>query len=315
MDAEHPDSANREPLLVVRLSALGDVIHTIPAVVGLRKHFQIAWVVETPYAELVNIVAGVRAVPVSLKRLSLPGILAARDAIRGHRIAVDFQGLIKSALVARLSGARTRYGFHQDFIREKPAGWLMNAHARIDPRSHVVEWNLELARVLARASGVEIAAGAPDHREKFARFADGGFDARGCVVLLPGAGRPEKLWPIGRFREVVGAIGDRAFTVWGPGEEQRARAIGCRMAPQTSLRQLAGILREAALVVGSDTGPLHLAAALGTRVVGLYGPTNPARNGPYGQLERCVSSFGASNTMDAIRSSDVLAAVDRALVA
>src|SRR6185436_16108454 len=98
-------------LLVVRLSALGDVIHTIPAVVALRDHFDIDWIVEKPYAELVEIVAGVKAKPVSLKKWSLARTLEARRAARGHDIAIDFQGLIKSALVAFGSGARERYGF------------------------------------------------------------------------------------------------------------------------------------------------------------------------------------------------------------
>src|SRR5256714_15100170 len=111
--------------LVVRLSALGDVIHTIPAVVALRERFDVAWVVETPYRELVEIVAGVRAIPVSLKRWSLRNIREARRAVRGFDTAIDFQGLMKSALLACASGAKERVGFAGQFVREKPAAWLM----------------------------------------------------------------------------------------------------------------------------------------------------------------------------------------------
>src|SRR6187200_2335459 len=105
----------RSSLLVVRLSALGDVVHTIPAVAALKDHFEIDWIVEKPYAELVNIVAGVRAMPVSLKKWSASRMLEARRAARGHDVAIDFQGLIKSALVAFASGAAERYGFSPEF--------------------------------------------------------------------------------------------------------------------------------------------------------------------------------------------------------
>src|SRR5262245_54366461 len=134
-------------LLVIRLSALGDVIHTIPAVVALRERFDVAWAVEAPYRELVEIVAGVRAIPVSLKRWSLRNIREARRAVSGFDVAIDFQGLMKSALLARASGAKDRIGFAKEFIREKPAAWLMNHRRHIDPGRHVVEWNTQLAGV------------------------------------------------------------------------------------------------------------------------------------------------------------------------
>ena len=118
-------------VLVIRLSALGDIIHTIPAVVALRERYEVAWVVESPYRELVEIVAGVRAIPVALKRWSARNILDARRAVRGFDMAIDFQGLVKSALLARASGARERIGFAPQFVREKPAAWLMNRRQKI----------------------------------------------------------------------------------------------------------------------------------------------------------------------------------------
>src|SRR5258707_12558346 len=126
-------------VLVVRLSALGDVIHTIPAVVALRERHEVAWAVEAPYRELVEVVAGVRAIPVSLKRWSMRNIREARNAVRGFDVAVDFQGLIKSALLARASGARERIGFAGEFIREKPAAWLINRKLTVDPSPHGAE--------------------------------------------------------------------------------------------------------------------------------------------------------------------------------
>lgn len=288
---------HRPSLLVVRLSALGDVIHTIPAVVALKDHFDIDWIVERPYAELVEIVAGVKAKPVSLKKWSLTRTLEARRAARGHDIAIDFQGLMKSALVAWGSGARERYGFAPAYIREKPAAWFVNRRVEIDPAKHVVEWNLQLAQALKPGlamPGVD-----------FSSFASGA-GGRGRVVLVPGAGKPEKQWPVERFRELAKRIGPKALAVWGPSEKNLAEEIGCEVAPPTNLRELAAVMRDAEVVIGGDTGPVHLAAALGTKVIGLYGPTNPARNGPYGQIENCISTFATTKSMAGIEVDDVM---------
>jgi len=278
----HPSS-----LLVVRLSAFGDVIHTIPAVVALRDSFAIDWVVRGAYRELVEIVARVRAVEPSLGNL------------RGHDIAIDFQGLMKSAVLARLSGAKNRYGFAYDFVREKPAAWLMNHRVRIDPTAHVIEWNLQLASALGRTLDVP--------KVDFLPFcADGPRGFEGRIALLPGAGKSEKQWPLERFRELAKRIGPKALAVWGPGERELAGAIGAEVAPPTNFRELARVLRDASVVVGSDTGPLHLAGALGTRVVGLYGPTNPRRNGPYGQIANCVETFTSTRSMSDITVDAVM---------
>src|SRR5947207_15003048 len=193
-------------VLVVRLSALGDVIHTIPAVVALRERHEVAWAVETPYRELVEMVAGVRVIPVALKRWSLRNIRDARRAVRGFEVAIDFQGLVKSALLARASGAKERIGFAPEFIREKPAAWLMNRRVKIDPSRHVVEWNTQLAGI-DKAPEVD-----------FRKFTTNNQQPTTDIVLLPGAGRKEKLWP--HFRELATHLGHKALAVWGPGEEE-----------------------------------------------------------------------------------------------
>jgi lipopolysaccharide heptosyltransferase I len=293
-------------LLFIRLSAFGDVIHTIPAVVALRKALpetEMAWAVESAYAELVETVAGVTAIPVSLKQWSVSRIEAAWRAVRGFEMAIDFQGLIKSSLIARASGARDRFGFARDVIREKPAAWFTNRPVAIDRATHVVEWNLALARAaapaIARVPDVDFGAFAADPSDKLA-----GFGNR--VVLLPAAGRPEKHWPAERFAGLAKEIGSDALVAWGPGEEALARRIGAEVAPATNFRELAFLLRNARLVIGGDTGPLHLAAALGTPVIGLYAPTDPARNGPYGQLDRVVEAFSSTKSMDSIAIGDVM---------
>lgn len=299
-------------LLVLRLSALGDVIHTIPAVAMLRDALpgtRIQWVVEAPYRELVEVVAGVEPIPVRLKAWSRALLASRRDmrraaaAMRGAGIAVDFQGLIKSAALAGLSRAPRRYGFDANAIREKAALLFLNERVAVDTSKHVIEQNVELARALApnAPSGVE-------HWERYPQPVEG--DLKGAVVLLPGAGKANKLWPIERFRAVAEHVGERALAVWGPGERSMAEAIGARVAPPTTVRELAYVLRHAALVIGGDTGPLHLAAALGTPVIGLYGPTNPRRNGPYGQLDRCVNHFDGVKTMESITTDEVLEKIE-----
>ena len=288
-------------LLVVRLSALGDVIHTVPAVVALKEQFDIDWAVEKPYRELVELVAGVQAIPVSLKRWAAAP--DARRAVQRFDVSVDFQGLIKSSALAWASGAKERWSFDAEAIREKPALLFVNRRVAVDQTRHVIEWNLQLAQALY--------PGATMSRVDFSPFADPARYGKD-VVLLPAAGRPEKQWPIERFQELARRIGPKAIAVWGPGEEELARQIGCRMAPKTNLRELAAVLRDAELVIGGDTGPLHLAAALGTKVIGLYGPTNPRRNGPYGQLERCVSTFETAREMAAITVDDVAGLLETA---
>jgi ADP-heptose:LPS heptosyltransferase len=213
--------------------------------------------------------------------------------MRGHETSVDFQGLVKSAALGWVAGARTRYGFDRSAVREKASLLFTNRRVRVDQSRHVVEWNLELAHA--------VTGGDAWPAVRWDRFLAAGFEEfRGKVVLLPGAGRRDKRWPAASFARLAETLGDRALVVWGPGEEDLARAIGAPLAPRTNLRELATILRHADVVIGGDTGPLHLAAALGTRVVGLYGPTNPRRNGPFGQLDSVVSTWDGSRSIEAI---------------
>jgi heptosyltransferase I len=303
-------------LLVVRLSALGDVIHAMPAVAMLREALPglpIGWAVESAYGELVEIVGRVTAIPVSLKRWSRAPVASRRDiavffrGIRGYGTSIDFQGLIKSGAIARASGAKLRYSFDRTAIREKPALLFLNRPVAVDRTQHVVDWNIELARAIAPHAPVppvDFTSFAADPEGKLADF-------RGSVVLLPGAGRAEKLWPADRFGQLAKVLGRRAAVLWGPGEEDLARAIRGRIAPPTNLRELAYALQHAEIVVGGDTGPLHLAAALGTKVVGLYGPTDFRRNGPYGQLQNCI--VAGSKSMDSIGVEDVMGMIERTL--
>ena len=299
---KHPSST----LLVVRLSAFGDVIHTMPAVVALRDALPqtaIAWAVEPAYAELVELVAGVKAIRVPLKHWSFARIAEARRNVRRFDDVIDFQGLIKSALLARASRARRRFGFAKAIIREKPAAWFLNRPVEVDTTRHVIEWNLALARACAPSitgvPPVDFTPFASDPSGKLAAFVN-------RIVLLPSAGRAEKQWPIERFSELARRIGPDALVAWGPGEEALARSVGAEVAPPTNFRELAFLLRHAKLVVGGDTGPLHLADALGVPVAGLYGPTNPVRNGPYNQLDHVIESYTTTKSMQSIAVDEVM---------
>lgn len=287
-------------LLVLRLSALGDVIHTIPPVVSLKHAYDIHWVVEAPYRELVEIVAGVHAIPVRMKK----DVRHAVRSVRTFENSIDFQGLIKSAALGWLSGAKTRHGFDRNAIREKAALLFINRKVAVDTSRHVIDQNLQLARGLATAGNAT-----PNWNDY--PIAVPGYE--NAIVLLPGAGKPNKLWPIDRFRELAKHIGPKALAVWGPGERELAEAIGARVAPPTNLRELAWILQKAELVIGADTGPLHLADALGTKVIALFGPTNPRRNGPYHQLQHCIDRFPTTKWMESIPVVEVMTMLEKVL--
>lgn len=294
-------------LLVLRLSALGDVIHTIPAVLSLRSSADVTWVVEAPYRELVELVAGVKAIPVRMKKWMREPRAAWESIreIRGADASIDFQGLIKSAALGWLSGAGTRYGFAADAIREKPALLFTNRKVPVDTSKHVIDQNLQLA---AGVTGAQPALDSP-HWAAFPQ--NNNLDAyAGSIVLLPGAGKANKIWPAERFRELARRIGPKALAVWGPSERQLAEATGARLAPPTNLRELAWLLQNAEAVIGGDTGPLHLADALGTKVIGLYGPTDPRRNGPYRQLHHCIDRFPSTKWMESITVEEVMTMLD-----
>lgn len=303
-------------ILVTRLSALGDVIHTIPAVSLLSPAAEVSWVVEAPYAELVEIVAGVAAIPVRLRqwaRSPLASRAAAGEAVRrlrGFDAAVDFQGLIKSAGLAWLSRAPVRFGFDREAIREKAALVFTNRHVEVDRTRHVVDWNRQLAHAVT-----DNRVPAPERWNEYACDPDRKTDRyAGRIVLLPGAGKPDKLWRAQSFRAIVDRYPGRTVVAWGPGEKHLAEAIGGDIAPETNLRELAALLAKASAVVGADTGPIHLAAAMGTKVIGLYAPTDPRRNGPYGQVDSTIDHYrSGQHGMDSIRPGEVLGRLEEVL--
>ncbi|MDX1583630.1 MAG: lipopolysaccharide heptosyltransferase I [Thermoanaerobaculia bacterium] len=314
--------------MIVRLSALGDVIHTIPAVTAIRRSrpgFAIGWAIEGAYRELVEAVTPVDIVfPVELRKwrrrpfsaeawTGLFGVLRQmRRFVRGCT-SIDFQGLLKSAALVRISGAKERIGFDPDFVRERASSWFTNRRIAVDPDSHVIEMNMRLAEAVGAEPIDPLAVDFshyPVDRSGFlwVQVSDG------PVLLLPGASVRDKCWPASRYAALAERIRADGYSVlvgWGPGEEDLARKIAeqtpaVRVAPPTDLRELAYLIQNSSCVVGSDTGPLHLAAALRKPVVGLYGPTNPHRNGPWKQIHRCVEVWSRSRRMDEIEPEDVM---------
>jgi heptosyltransferase I len=306
-------------LLIVRLSAMGDVIHTLPAVHFLRHSFPdayIGWVIEERWAELLcakgsprrgarsaqrPLVDDVHTVNLKDWRKSLLSISTAQGVatvwndVRGAKydVVVDLQGAIRSAVLARFSGARVVYGAAEP--RESPAS-LWYTRKAVGHGRHVVEQNLSVAAGLVGASmefsPSDVSCDLPRDiqaegrvEQRLAELGVGEF-----AILNPGAGWGAKRWPAQRYGEVarkLGDIGVRSILNYGPGEEEVVREAevasdGSALAMSCPVTELIALTRRARLFIGGDTGPLHLAAALRVPAVAIYGPTDPARNGPYG---------------------------------
>jgi heptosyltransferase-1 len=347
---------------------MGDVIHTLPAARFLRSAFPgayLGWLIEERWAELLCAAGAARrgrpwaARPLvdevhtvnlkawgrSLSSLSTLAEIAkvwndVRDA--GYDAAIDLQGAIRSAVLARWSGAAAVYGAAEP--RESPAS-LWYTRRVLGQGRHVIEQNLSIAKAVAG----EARAAGPADMDRDLTY-DGPCDlprdpeaenriqqqlsAREVgdfAILNPGAGWGAKRWPAERYGEVARGLAERGLASilnLGPGEEGLVRAVeaasgGAAQAIRCSITELIALTRRSRLLVGGDTGPLHLAAALRIPVVGIYGPTDPARNGPYGTRSivlrnaESVTTYArraaADDGMLGIGGEAVLAAADRLL--
>jgi len=312
-------------LLIVRLSAMGDVIHTLPAAQALREAFpqaRIGWLIEERWAELLCAPGAPRRGPRSAQRpladwvhtvnltawrKSLFTISTAQqiaktwnDVLAGrYDVAVDLQGAIRSAVLARWSAARVVYGAAQP--RESPAS-LWYTRQKIARGAHMIEQNLSVAEAVAlyspgqhslgqrqlKVPRVEFPHDGEAERRMDRRLTEAGV--REFAILNPGAGWGAKRWPAERYGRVARALaedGVRSILNYGPGEDDlacqaEAASEGAAQAMKCSITELIALTRRARLFIGGDTGPLHLAAALQVPVVAIFGPTDPARTGPYG---------------------------------
>jgi heptosyltransferase I len=337
--------------LIVRLGALGDIVHAIPVAAALRRTFpsaRIDWLVSAKHHKLLDLVPVINRRLVIRDRGDAEGGTPLFPAIRelrrsGYDVAFDLQGLLKSAVLARLSGAERVVGFSSNYLREPLArpfytdAYDPGGGGMYDPRErlHVVQMNLGLL------TEVGVAAAPPEFPIEqvdtdVARAMRESATNR-YVLINPGAAWPNKRWPPGRYGTVAHAIDQRyglkTVVSWGPGEEPLAQEVvresggAALLSPRTSIADLLALIRGAALMISGDTGPTHIAAALGTPIVGIYGPTRPSRNGPWAPSDVTVSRADVCQChhlrrckldrmclLD-IEAAEVLDAVDRRLAA
>jgi len=293
-------------ILVVRFGALGDVVHTIPAVAALRKAFpdaRLDWLVDRRHRDIVDLVTVVDRV-IAVDSHTLAGWSAAVSAIRQtkYTAAIDLQGLLKSAVFARASGANQVIGFSIYHLREKTARPFYSTTADVGDE-HIILKNMRLLRAVGvDSTEIVFPLRVPDS-DALRQLRDRIPADRPFALLNPGAAWPNKRWPPERFGAVASFIRDECamtpVVLWGPGEETLASGVAtvsggaAVLAPPTSVTDLVALTDAAALVVSGDTGPLHIATAVGTPVVALFGPTDPARNGPYAPADASVSRYDA----------------------
>ena len=290
-------------VLIVRLGALGDIVHAVPAAAALRAAYpdaRIDWLVDARHRPFLDLVSGIDRV-VALERPSLPGWVDVTRRLRQVRydVALDLQGLLKSAVLARASGAPRVFGFSIWHLREKTARPFYSESIEAEG-GHVIRKNLRILQPL----GIEDTTIAFPIVPVDSRVADDVVAAAAgapIALLNPGAAWPNKRWEPQRLGEVAAFLreirGMASFVLWGPGEEMLARTVvamssgAARVAPATQIPDLVALCRRAALMISGDTGPLHIAAAVGTPIVSIFGPTDAGRNGPWLPEDAVVSRY------------------------
>ena len=301
-------------IVVVRLSSMGDVIHALPAVASLKHsfpHSHVAWVIRRRWTPLLEGNPFVDEI-IPFER-TLSGIVETRRELLKKRfdLAIDFQGLIQSALVAAAARPDRIAGFHRSQVREKAATLFYSTEVRARA-PHVVDRNLELVSGAGASSLLHtfsLPEGSPE-----GSLPDGKF-----VLASPLAGWGSKQWPVEFYQELVSRL-DVPLVVNGPPDA--AELLSKIRGAHVHLSGIAGLIhatRRAQAVIGVDSGPLHLAAALSKPGVAIFGPTDPSRNGPYGGTIRVLRSTGVTTTykraaethdsMRAISPEDVLEAL------
>jgi lipopolysaccharide heptosyltransferase I len=319
-------------ILIVRLGAIGDIVHTLPALAALRRAMpeaHLTWAVESgSAAKLLN---GNPCLD-DLVELNLHGwrkdlttvesVTALREEIarlRGARfdLALDFQGLLKSAVIGWLARARRRIGFSREALREPACGLFLTEQVAVDDDDHVIKKNMQLvAHLGCDVTGryeFPIAISPEDERfaeDQYARF-DGSF-----AILNPGGGWPTKLWSPDGFAAIAERLWEtyriRSVITYGPGEEELAQTLvalvnrsqnGAAVMLDSTLKQLFALAQRAKLFMGGDTGPMHLAAAAGVPVVAIFGPTSSRRNGPFEQDDVVIERFDLDCRVDCYRRS------------
>jgi len=312
------DSPQR--FLVIRLSSIGDIVHALPAVAALGRAYpqaEIHWVVESRYAGLLAGNPYVRSVlrldtlgwrehglsAATLEEIGR-GVLALREF--SYDVAIDFQGLWKSAIIARLSRSQERLGLAEHWLREPSAAVFYTERVSPAGRTHVIDQYCALAeRLGAREGQREFPLPSTPEDDRYVDRQLGVLEASDFMIVNPGGGWQAKCWPPENYAELIRELGlvfaGKILLTGSPGEEELITEILTRAGTKhacyfpSTLVQFIALARRARLFVGGDTGPLHLAAAVGTPIVAVYGPTDPARNGPFAAADIALSDFGPIN--------------------
>lgn len=293
-------------ILIVKLGSIGDIVHTLPSLAAIRAALpdaEVSWAVEKRSAEILR---GNRLIDrlIELDTRALRGAKVVaellprfREQFRSLRrtrfdIAIDFQGLLKSAAMAKLSGAKVRYGFARSALREPASRVFLTHGIEVEAQINIVRKNLGLAKAALGIAVPDSDFGFPIFTEPSHAAEAGQIAGRagGEIALLnPAAGWVTKMWPAENFGRLADVLWDRlglaSVVAVGPGEDDLAdRALaasssGRAFVARPSLKGFYELAKRSRVYVGGDTGPMHLAVAAGTPIVGLFGPTEWRRNG------------------------------------
>jgi lipopolysaccharide heptosyltransferase I len=302
-------------ILFVKLGSIGDIVHTLPALAALRHAMpaaEISWVVERRAAEILKdnpiIDRLIEVDTKALRRGLMSGetLRAPRQQLRRLRasafdVAIDFQGLLKSASIARLSGARRIFGYSREGLREPASQFLLSKTIFVPKKTHVIPKALGL---LAGALRIPVPLDSDEYEFPIATGSDHEAEANAVsgsekfIILNPGGGWPTKLWSTERFGMLADRVweeyGLSSLVTYGPGEAELAQSVirasrtGMVRAVSLSLKGFFALARRAEVYVGGDTGPTHIAIAAGAPIVGLFGPTEWWRNGSPHSKDICV---------------------------
>ena len=285
-------------ILVVRLGAMGDVIHTLPAVASVKQsfpHSHLAWAVDERWTPLLEGNPFVDEV-IAVGRRTVSSVLSLRRRLRSAKFdtAIDFQGLIKSALTASAARPERIVGFDRSQARERFAAWVYSQEVKTTA-VHVVDKYVEIAAA-AGATAIARTFFIPSGRP------EGSLPSGDFVLANPLAGWGSKQWPLEHYlalakRLDVPLVLNVPNSIDAPGAHLHVSGIA----------GLIDATRRASAVIGVDSGPLHLAAALGKPGVAIFGPTDPARNGPYGGSMTVLRNAAAETTYK--RHPDVAASM------
>ena len=315
-------------ILIVKLGSIGDIIHTLPALAAIRAAMpraEISWAVEKRSAEILRGNPMIdRLIEVDTRSLRrgkvVEGILAGiRSQFRELRrfkfdIALDFQGLLKSAAIAKLSGAKVRYGFDKDNLREPASRIFLNRGVDIPPQTHIIRKNLTLAEKALEIEVPLVNFAFPistemEHKLESIRLIEA--SSRNFAILNPAGGWVTKLWHAEKYGRLVDRLweshGLTSIVATGPGESELSDAVvagsrsGKMVVAQPSLKGFFELAKSAKVYVGGDTGPTHLAIAAGAPVVGIFGPTEWWRNGSPNSADICVERLDIDCRVDCHR--------------